>query len=135
MLSEVPHVRVLVRFAAPFSRACTFSPSPSVNMLGCYLFFIPLCAQVVSGKYQEEDKFFTLAAHGGRLFAVSEGCGRCQFPLVRPTKVNLCRCHFAVEIPPATSAFSDGGKEARFFPSLGASHVDLPTPCACVMTP
>eukprot|EP00904_Undaria_pinnatifida_P002739 jgi/Undpi1/12466/HiC_scaffold_5.g02137.m1 len=38
--------------------------------------------QVVSGKYKGNDKFFTLATHGGKYFAVSEACGRCKFPMI-----------------------------------------------------
>eukprot|EP00752_Nemacystus_decipiens_P008478 g7575.t1 len=38
--------------------------------------------KVVSGKYKGEDKFFTLASHGGNYFAVSEACGRCKFPMI-----------------------------------------------------
>lgn len=44
-------------------------------------------AQVVSGKYKGEDKFFTLAMYAGRFYAVSEACGRCKFPLVRANKL------------------------------------------------
>ncbi|CAM9824137.1 unnamed protein product [Laminaria digitata] len=38
--------------------------------------------KVVSGKYKGDDKFFTLATHGGKFFAVSEACGRCKFPMI-----------------------------------------------------
>eukprot|EP00903_Cladosiphon_okamuranus_P017271 g15915.t1 len=38
--------------------------------------------KVVSGKYKGEEKFFTLASHGGNFFAVGEACGRCKFPMI-----------------------------------------------------
>ncbi|CAN0247699.1 unnamed protein product [Ascophyllum nodosum] len=38
--------------------------------------------KVVSAKYKGEDKFFALATYGGKYFAVSEGCGRCKFPMI-----------------------------------------------------
>lgn len=58
----------------------------------CHFFFqclssIDVHAQVVSGKYKGEDKFFTLAMYAGRFYAVSEACGRCKFPLVRANKL------------------------------------------------
>ncbi|CAM9612326.1 unnamed protein product [Discosporangium mesarthrocarpum] len=43
----------------------------------------PGSIQVVSGKYKGEDKYFALARHGGRMFATSEACGRCKFPMVK----------------------------------------------------
>ncbi|CAM9798191.1 unnamed protein product [Pylaiella littoralis] len=46
--------------------------------------------KVVSGKYKGDDKFFTLATHGGNFFAVSEACGRCKFPMING-KVKLLK--------------------------------------------
>ncbi|CAM9578032.1 unnamed protein product [Sphacelaria rigidula] len=67
----------------------------------------PGSVKVVSGKYQEEDKFFTLAAHGGRLFAVSEGCGRCQFPLINGKVKTLDESGKAQDIVPGVEEDPD----------------------------
>ncbi|CAM9762436.1 unnamed protein product [Choristocarpus tenellus] len=42
----------------------------------------PSASMVVSGKYKGDELYFSLARQGGRIFAVSEACGRCKFPMI-----------------------------------------------------
>ncbi|KAG5193004.1 hypothetical protein JKP88DRAFT_346377 [Tribonema minus] len=74
--------------------------------------------KLVNGKYAGDDLYFLLVRWGGKMYTVSESCGRCKFPL---TDAKSCgRCKFPLTDAKITSG--DGGAPIMTCPLCGATY-------------